>query len=144
MHSANDGTKTFMYFINDGIFGSFNCIASYNYVYIPFPLNYPSKNNPNLKEYSTIIWGQTCASRDKIYEIIWPELNIGDWLYFDNMGGYTSSLASTFNGFRIPEKYHYVTESYRYEFLYNIMLLCVYMCVHVHNNVRVFDSWVSR
>jgi len=28
-----------------------------------------------------------------------PELNIGDWLSFDNMGAYTFAAASTFNGF---------------------------------------------
>ena len=111
MLSANNGAKTFMYYINDGIFGSFNCIVSYDFVYIPVPLNHSNKSNS--EQYSTIIWGQTCAARDKVYETTMPELSIGDWLYFDNVGGYTSGLASTFNGFRIPVKFHYVTESYR-------------------------------
>lgn len=31
-----------------------------------------------------------------------PELRVGDWLYFKNMGAYASSSATSFNGFRPP------------------------------------------
>ena len=105
--------KTFMYYINEGVFGSFNGVISYNLVNIPTPLN--NSNNGSSSEYHpAIVWGQTCDTKDKLCETTMPELNIGDWLYFDNMGGYTVGVASTFNGFRISVKFHYVTESYRY------------------------------
>jgi ornithine decarboxylase len=28
-----------------------------------------------------------------------PEMSVGDWLVFDDMGAYTTALASNFNGF---------------------------------------------
>merc|ERR1712232_394953 len=31
-----------------------------------------------------------------------PELNPGDWLYFENMGAYTIAAASNFNGMASP------------------------------------------
>jgi len=42
-----------------------------------------------------------------------PELDQGDWLYFDNMGAYTVSASSSFNGFLRPKTYYYITESNR-------------------------------
>ena len=110
--AAINGAKTFMYYINDGVFGSFNCVISYNLIDIPTPLKHSTDGSS--ERYLTIIWGQTCDSKDKLCETTMPELSIGDWLYFDNMGGYTVSVASTFNGFEIPVRFHYVTESYRY------------------------------
>jgi ornithine decarboxylase len=36
---------------------------------------------------------------DRVAELIsLPELNIGDWLAFENMGAYSFVLATTFNG----------------------------------------------
>ena len=35
-----------------------------------------------------------------------PELNIGDWIYYPNMGAYTFVTASEFNGFKGPERYY--------------------------------------
>lgn len=36
-----------------------------------------------------------------------PELQVGDWILFENMGAYTVAAASTFNGFQRPT-IHYV------------------------------------
>ena len=33
-------------------------------------------------------------------------MNVGDWMYFQNMGAYTSAAASTFNGFPTTEKFY--------------------------------------
>lgn len=56
----------------------------------------------------TTIWGNSCNSKDKIIdEILMPELNSGDWLIFHNMGHYTISNASTFNGFKIGDVLDY-------------------------------------
>ncbi len=35
-----------------------------------------------------------------------PKLEVGDWMYFQNMGEYTSAAASTFNGFPTMEKFY--------------------------------------
>jgi len=31
-------------------------------------------------------------------------MNVGDWMYFPNMGAYSSSVASNFNGFGAPKR----------------------------------------
>ena len=31
-----------------------------------------------------------------------PEMHVGDWMVFENMGEYTIAAASTFNGFQRP------------------------------------------
>ena len=50
-------------------------------------------------EYS--IWGPTCDGIDRITESIRfdQELDVGDWLYFEDMGAYTKCSATKFNGF---------------------------------------------
>lgn len=111
---SDNGKKTFMYFVNDGVFGSFNSVICYDFLFsFPHVLNKPVDGDDISEQHSSIVWGQTCDAKDKLCEGYLPELRIGDWLYFDNMGGYTVGIASTFNGFPIPIKFHYVTENYR-------------------------------
>lgn len=88
------------YYLNDGVYGSFNCI---NYDHqtpelIPLLPRYA-------KKYNTTFFGPTCDSLDCIYkEIQYQELNIGDWLYVRNFGSYTIAPSSSFNGFEINNK----------------------------------------
>jgi len=57
--------------------------------------------------YSSVIFGPTCDSIDVISRsVLLPKLHIGDWLYFNNMGAYTSAAASDFNGFTPTEKFY--------------------------------------
>ena len=35
-----------------------------------------------------------------------PEMHVGDWMLFENMGAYTVAAASTFNGFQRPNIYY--------------------------------------
>lgn len=49
---------------------------------------------------NTVLWGPTCDSVDCIKrDFSFPELEVGEWLLFKNMGAYTMTAASTFNGF---------------------------------------------
>lgn len=58
--------------------------------------------------YPCSIWGPTCDGLDRIVEQCdLPDLQVGDWLVFENMGAYTVAAASTFNGFQRPD-IHYV------------------------------------
>jgi len=58
------------------------------------------------------VWGPTCDSIDLILERCrLPELEIGDWIIFENMGSYTRAAASTFNGFQPPAVQYIVSES---------------------------------
>lgn len=95
-----------MYFINDGVYGSFNCILYDHQVVVPKPLN----DYSNTKLYSSSIWGPTCDGLDQVIEEVkLPEMSVGDWLIFEDMGAYTLPVASSFNGFPIP-KVHIVVE----------------------------------
>ena len=100
------------YYLNDGIYGSFNCIHydHQNPTLIPF-------NNVNIinginqdDEYNSTFFGSTCDSMDVIYENIpFKELQIGDILYVKNFGAYTVSSSSIFNGYSVTEnQYIYI------------------------------------
>lgn len=57
--------------------------------------------------YTSTIFGPTCDSIDVICRsVLLPELKVGDWLYFTNMGAYTMAAASSFNGFTPSEKFY--------------------------------------
>ena len=54
------------------------------------------------------LWGPTCDSVDFVMKtVMLPKLDIGDWLYFTNMGAYTFSTASAFNGMFKTTGYYY-------------------------------------
>jgi len=52
-------------------------------------------------EFTCTVFGPTCDSLDCLTKnAILPELDVGDWLYFEEMGSYTICAASEFNGFK--------------------------------------------
>ena len=55
------------------------------------------------------LWGQALSQVDMICHAHLPELQIGDWLMFDDMGAYTLALLSPFNGFVWPHIYYYAS-----------------------------------
>ncbi|KAH7663322.1 Ornithine/DAP/Arg decarboxylase protein [Dioscorea alata] len=92
------------YWVNDGIHGSFSCIKNDTATVTMIPLAcYSSSNNVmcvGKVRYSSTIFGPTCDSMDTIRkEEMLPELEVGDWLVSPNMGAYTKSMGSDFNGF---------------------------------------------
>ncbi|XP_023234827.1 ornithine decarboxylase-like isoform X2 [Centruroides sculpturatus] len=90
-----------VYYLNDGVYGSFNIILHEPTEFIPYPLSLEEKERKVMK---TSLWGPTCDSIDRIIENCYlPEMNIGEWLLFENMGGYSLTPATTFNGFQKPE-----------------------------------------
>lgn len=96
--------KTLMFYVNDGVYGSFNCIL-YDHAHVKPVL--PRKPKPDETFYSTSIWGPTCDGLDRIVERCdLPDLHVGDWLFFENMGAYTVAASSTFNGFQRPNIYY--------------------------------------
>ena len=55
--------------------------------------------------FPTTLWGPTCDSIDKITDVaVLPELDVGDWLVFENMGAYTIAGSCQFNGFPLSTK----------------------------------------
>ncbi|KAG5856021.1 hypothetical protein ANANG_G00003410 [Anguilla anguilla] len=103
----NDGAnnRTLMYYVNEGVYGSFLAVfLDHTYV-----LASPHKKlKPGERTYPCSIWGQTCDGLDRIVEqCILPDLQVGEWLLFHNMGAYTITMSSNFNGFQKPD-IHYV------------------------------------
>ncbi|KAF2896621.1 hypothetical protein ILUMI_09564 [Ignelater luminosus] len=98
----------FMYYINDGVFGSLSCVISYHILKIPKPL----KNYSGAKKFPSIIWGPTCDSMDQVLgDILLPELQLGEWLVFADMGAYTLPLCTPFNGFESPSVYSIISHN---------------------------------
>lgn len=105
-------SNNFMYYVNDGVYGSFNCIMFDHQNPTPRILTHKGKNYygvpstaPSLQKQRVrcSIWGPTCDSLDCIAsETYLPfVMEAGDWLYFDEMGAYTRCAASKFNGFNL-------------------------------------------
>ncbi|KMQ89920.1 ornithine decarboxylase [Lasius niger] len=97
-NSSNTVTHN-MYYINDGVYGSFNCLLYDHQHVTPIPLE-----NGCGKMIPSSIWGPTCDGLDKVVEnIMLHDMELGDWIIFENMGAYTLPVASSFNGFPIPK-----------------------------------------
>eukprot|EP00050_Salpingoeca_kvevrii_P017636 m.66941 g.66941 ORF g.66941 m.66941 type:complete len:462 (-) comp7646_c0_seq3:512-1897(-) len=103
--------RTIMYYVNDGVYGSFNNLLYDHAEVFPQPLVQAAGGTDAASEVPCSIWGPTCDGLDCILKS-WrlPELDIGDWLLFEDMGAYTFSAGSTFNGFPRPVC-HYVFSS---------------------------------
>ena len=119
-----DGSPNAMYYINDGVYGSFNCTIFDHYNVSPTTIDYHcSSTNNNEQDLSimqrphleTTIWGPTCDSMDCIKKgFYFPEMQVGEWIIFPDMGAYTICAASNFNGFKTPGLKFYI-KSYGYE-----------------------------
>lgn len=102
--------KTFKYYLNDGVYGSYNCIH-FDYAK---PNIYPY-NERDGKLYKSVVFGPTCDSMDTISkDCSLPDLAIGEWVYSENMGAYTiSSSSANFNGFKPARCYYCITDHNR-------------------------------
>jgi ornithine decarboxylase len=90
------------YYLNDGIYGSFNCIGYDHQIPELIPL---LPRDSDDKIYNSTFFGPTCDSLDCIYkDIPFHELNVGEWIYVRNFGAYTVSPSSSFNGFSVTNK----------------------------------------
>ena len=60
-----------------------------------------NEENKKGDQFKSVIFGPTCDSIDCIAHMIdLPLLEIGDVLWFPDVGSYTNASASNFNGFR--------------------------------------------
>jgi len=89
--------KETQYYVTDGVYGNFNNIIYDHATPVCIPLVEPPLNA--VLNNSTF-FGPTCDSIDVVAKCVpFPSLEIGDWVYFPNMGAYTVAAGSTFNGF---------------------------------------------
>ncbi|KAK5112904.1 hypothetical protein LTR62_003726 [Meristemomyces frigidus] len=138
------GEKSYMLYLNDGVYGNFSSIIFDHQHPVPQILSTRRKqNNYNYaladlsrstdslldsgytsatedqhelasgggKEIEYSIWGPTCDGIDCISES-WKSgqtVDVGDWLYFEEMGAYTKCSATRFNGFTDKHETVYVS-----------------------------------
>jgi len=96
--------KETQYYCPDGVYGNFNNIIYDHAKPICRPLNEPPLD---ALLFNSTFFGPTCDSIDVIAKnISFPDMNLGDWVYFDNMGAYTIAAGSCFNGFERPPIYY--------------------------------------
>ena len=98
------------YYINDGIYGSLSNIIFEKATYRVSCMRKHEKDPLQVEErqYSSAVFGPTCDSTDNLVKCInLPLLKIGDYLWFHNVGAYSSSIATNFNGFKTT-KYFYI------------------------------------
>jgi len=106
--SADCDTETsYMYYVNDGVYGSFNCIL---FDHMPVEAsNVEPEKMIDEPQFKCSIWGPTCDGLDCIVkECMMPKMSTGDWMVFKDMGAYTMSAASCFNGMPKPKCYYII------------------------------------
>lgn len=97
--------EIFKYTLNDGVYGSFNCIIFDHAVPKILPFNERTE-----KTYKSTLFGPSCDSIDVITkDAELPKLAIGDRVFVLNFGAYTKASSSSFNGFRTTLNY-YITK----------------------------------
>lgn len=108
VRGAHHGEPGYMLYLNDGVYGNFsNIIFDHQH---PVPQILSSKPGvEKLVEYS--IWGPTCDGIDVISDhyFLPGVLDVGDWLFFENMGAYTRCSATKFNGFSDDHEVIYIS-----------------------------------
>uniref|UniRef100_A0A804HKI3 Antizyme inhibitor 1 n=6 Tax=Euarchontoglires TaxID=314146 RepID=A0A804HKI3_HUMAN len=103
----------FMYYMNDGVYGSFASKLSEDLNTIPEVHKKYKEDEPL---FTSSLWGPSCDELDQIVEsCLLPELNVGDWLIFDNMGADSFHEPSAFNDFQRPAIYYMMSFSDWYE-----------------------------
>lgn len=94
-----------LYYIGDGIYGSFNCIL-YDHAKVALPtlvrcsgLAPSGVAGVTGVTYESDVFGPTCDGLDMVLRSVeLPEAAVGDWWIFPSMGAYTIAGASCFNG----------------------------------------------
>lgn len=103
--NANKTGADYMYFVNDGLYGSFNCMVYDHGVVQPVVVS-DEVSDADLHEAS--VWGPTCDGMDCIMkEVKMPVMEVGQWITFPSMGAYTCAAGSDFNGFEMPTKIYF-------------------------------------
>jgi ornithine decarboxylase len=95
--NKDSGEVNYSYTLNDGIYGSMNCI-----MFDHAKPKIKPFNEREGKTYRCVVYGPTCDSVDVISESCdLPDLAIGECVYIEDCGAYTTAAASQFNGFHL-------------------------------------------
>ena len=98
IRDAKGAITDVLYYASEGVYHSFNCIFFDHQHPVPLIPAYEAAEGAEL--YPSTVFGPTCDSIDCICkDHKMPLLNVGDWLYFKEMGAYTIAAMTRFNGF---------------------------------------------
>ena len=88
----------YMLYLNDGVYGNFSSLIFDHQTASPRIL---SKRDRSTRSTEYSLWGPSCDGIDRVTETctLHGLLDVGDWLYFEEMGAYTRCSATKFNGF---------------------------------------------
>jgi ornithine decarboxylase len=104
--NKDTGAQEFMYYINDGVYSSFNCIMFDH----ANPEILPYNERHEETKYKSVVFGRTCDSIDVITnDIQLPQLEIDDYCVVREFGAYTVAASTTFNGFPNIKSYYVMT-----------------------------------
>uniref|UniRef100_M4B3H0 ornithine decarboxylase n=1 Tax=Hyaloperonospora arabidopsidis (strain Emoy2) TaxID=559515 RepID=M4B3H0_HYAAE len=117
-----DQVPNYMYFVNDGLYASFNCMV-YDHPSIQPVIMSDAASLQATPMYKASLWGPTCDGMDCIMkEVELPLLDVGQWIVFPSMGAYTCAAGSDFNGFQRPQKIyfdsHFVVDDQQQQFVH--------------------------
>lgn len=109
----NPSKDAYMIYLNDGVYGNFsNIIFDHQHPEARI-LSCASETNgrPVSEDVTYSIWGPTCDGIDVISQrsVLPGLLDVGDWLYFEEMGAYTRCSATRFNGFSDNHEVIYIS-----------------------------------
>ena len=98
------GVEESMYYVDDGIYGSFhsNMIGAHSGIKLrPRPLSEVTHSDQTMP---STIWGPTCDSLDVLGKgIPLPKMEVGNWLYITECGSFSVANGTSFNGVAAPE-----------------------------------------
>ncbi|KAL8376241.1 hypothetical protein RB595_007378 [Gaeumannomyces hyphopodioides] len=100
---------SYMVYVNDGLYGNFSSIMFDHQHPVAKVLSASGTFLYNTSDAQAVdgegieysVWGPTCDGIDRISESVrfQQTIDVGDWLYFEDMGAYTKCSATRFNGF---------------------------------------------
>ena len=98
----------YMLYLNDGVYGNFSSLIFDHQIASPRIL---SKRDGSTRSTEYSLWGPSCDGIDRVTGTctLHGILDVGDWLYFEEMGAYTRCSATKFNGFTDEHDVVYVS-----------------------------------
>lgn len=109
--TAQNGNENMMYYLNDGLFGSF-LLKFWEPELVKTLRPFLSETELGArKKFNSILFGPTCDSTDVVLEDSdFPELFVGDHLIVHYYGAYSVPLTTPFNGILLPFYQYYTSE----------------------------------
>ncbi|XP_077975758.1 ornithine decarboxylase-like [Styela clava] len=100
--------STYDYYVNDGKFGSFFSLFTLNRDMRYFFISESMKQKSTFK---SRVWGPVLTSDDEVMDKVFlPKLDIGDWIFWRNMGAYSFAFNSSFNGYKTKTFYDVISK----------------------------------